>query len=281
MDHDSVATKLLVGAALAIAFALTFSAASSAQVTERSFTLGATPLITVDNVSGPIDVVGDGGSAVRLTATETNPDNATNVHLDITQSSDSVKLYVDGPFRCGSDHSTGRCDHWGDNWDDASSRVRFAFELHVPAGSRLDLRTVNHGDVTVRNVGGAFTIRNVNGAIKLDGLGAAGSATTVNGSLSAAFRSNPGGNCDFGSVNGSVSLYFQPGLNADLTYKTLNGSVYSDFAVSPRAMPTSSSRDGNMIVFRRGRESAGRIGSGGAQLNLHTVNGSIYVHQQK
>lgn len=282
MNQDSLAFKLLIGVALAAAFVLTLSSAGMAQVTERSLSLGAAPLVTVDNVNGPIHVVGDGGAQVRWVATESNPDNATDVHLDITQTGDSVKLFVDGPFRCGDD-GTSRCDHWSRNWDDASSHVRFDFELHVPANARLDLKTVNHGDIRVEGVAGDFTINNINGGVDLEQMAGSGHADTLNGPMKASFRSNPRGACDFGSLNGSVSLYFQPGLDANLTYKTLNGAVYSDFEVIPVAtdVPASKSRDGHMIVFRRGQASAARVGNGGPAFALHTLNGNIYLHEIK
>lgn len=282
MTRNSLGTKILVGAGLAVAFALTLSSAAPAQVTEKSLSLGTAPLVIVDNVNGPIHVVGDGGAQVRFTATESNPDHASDVHLDVTQTADSVKLYVDGPFRCG-DEGTRRCDHWSDDWDDASHRVRFDFELHVPANARLDLKTVNHGDIEVESVAGDYTIHNINGGVDIEQMGGSGTANTINGALKASFRTNPRGPSDFGSLNGAVSLYFQPSLNANLTYKTLNGSVYSDFPVTPVAsnLPTTESRDGHMIVFRRGRTTAARIGAGGPVFALHTLNGNIYIHQAK
>ncbi|HXR97112.1 MAG TPA: hypothetical protein VN709_04640 [Terriglobales bacterium] len=262
--------------ALLLAFTAALALAASAQVTEKTFTLGASPHITVDNVNGPIHVVGDGGDQVRFTATESNPDNATDVHLNVTPSSDGLELYVDGPFR--HDHH-----HWSNDEDDRDNRVRFSFELHVPSGAALDLSTVNDGDITVENIAGNFDVDNVNGPITLTGMSGAGRAYALNRPLKVTFRSNPRGDSYFGSLNAPVDLYFQAPLNANLKYKTFNGSVYSDFEVTPatNTEPVSESRHGGAIVFRRGGFTNGRIGSGGPTITLDGFNGNIYLRSEK
>ncbi|MGH9519394.1 MAG: DUF4097 family beta strand repeat-containing protein [Terriglobales bacterium] len=271
MNHNDLMTKLLVGAGLAAAFALTLSSAAPAQTTGNSYQMGASPLISVDNVSGSIVVVGDGGSQVRYTAVETNPDNASNVEIRVTTTNDSLELYVDGPFR----------HHSGDDWDRedrAANRVKFDFELHVPAGARVELRSVN-GRVSDTATRGGFRVRTVNGSIDLEQMAGAGTANTVNGSVTAGFSSNPADSCKFGTVNGKLSLYMPAGLNADLSYHTMNGSVYSDYAVQPLSSAPDESRRGRMIVIRR--TSSGRIGNGGPALELSTLNGNIYLHESK
>src|SRR6185437_2691207 len=278
------------GAALAAAFALTLQAGAAAQsyrhlssrwavqlpdqVTSKTVEAGATPLVSVDNLTGPITVTADGGSQIRFTATETiyadsqqaASDAQRDVHLDVTPASDRLTLYVDGPFRCGDDgHTSAKCgDHWGWHWDNPGYEVQFAFELHVPAGTRLDLRTVNGGDIKAAGTRGDFAVRNVNGGIDLEQMAGSGQATSVNGPVTASFTSNPRTDCLFRTVNGKLSLYFPAGLGADLSYRTVNGSVFSDFAVAAEAgaAPVSESRNG-MRVIRSSRESRGRIGAGG------------------
>lgn len=274
MNRTDLITKLLVGAGLAAAFALTLSSASPAQTTGNTYQMGAAPLIMVDNVSGSITVAGDGGNQVRYTAVETNPDNAKNVTLQVTTTNDSLKLYVDGPFRHGT---------WGDDWDNehdrAAERVKFDFELHVPAGARVELRSVN-GKVSDTDTRGGFRVRTVNGAVDLEQMAGAGTAQTVNGSVTAGFASNPSEACRFSTVNGKLSLYLPSSLNANVNYHTMNGSVYSDFEVQPLASQPDESRRDHMIVIRRG-QSRGRIGNGGPELTLSTLNGNIYLHESK
>ncbi|HWG38658.1 MAG TPA: hypothetical protein VN690_13170 [Terriglobales bacterium] len=298
----------LVRAALAAALALTLQPGAAAQqmrressrwnvqlpdqVTSKTLDAGSAPLVTVDNLTGPITVTADGGNQIRFTATETvyadsqqaAADAQRDVHLDVTPASDRLTLFVDGPFRCGDDgHTSSKCgDHWSWHWDNPGYEVRFAFELHVPQGARLDLRTVNGGDIAASGTRGDFAVRNVNGGVDLEQMAGSGQATTVNGPVTASFTANPRTDCLFRSVNGKLSLYFPASLGADLSYKTVNGSVYSDFAVRAEssAAPVSESRNG-MRVIRSSRESRGRIGAGGPQIALNTVNGSIFIHERK
>jgi hypothetical protein len=290
MTRRELQTKLAMGAALAVVFALTLSASaqprprrdwdyrSAPRVTERTLTLGAAPRIVVDNITGPITVTGDGGAQVRFTATEIIRARSQSalargereVKLDVTPGADGLRLYVDGPFRCGE-----ACMHW----DNPGYEPKFTFVLHVPRGSSVDLRTVNGGEVRATGVSGRFRVRNVNGGIDLADMGGAGEATTVNGPVEARFTRNPASDCRFRTVNGKISLYLQPGLNANLRLNTLNGDVYSDYPAAPVATRARADRDGRMIVFRRGRMTAARIGAGGPTLDLHTLNGSIFLHE--
>jgi hypothetical protein len=254
---------------LIASLALTFTLTAAAQVTEHTYSLGSSPRISVDNVNGPIRVIGDGGTQVRFTATESNPDRVADVHLDVTQSSDGLELYVDGPFR----HRHG----WFD--DERENRVKFTFELHVPAHATVDLKTVNDGAVQVDGVAGEYKAVNVNGDVTLTNASGYGIAKTVNGAIHAAYSANPTQDSDFTSVNGDISVYLQPSLNAGVKYTTVNGDVYTDFNMD---LQRSGSQAGeHMIVFSRRRASGGQIGQGGPLLSFRTVNGSIYIHKAK
>src|ERR1700691_4237053 len=70
---------------------------------------GAAPKkVIVDNVNGSIHVTGYAGSEVRLVAhkrlradsSETAEQARREVTLDISQQDNTVRFYVDGPFRC-------------------------------------------------------------------------------------------------------------------------------------------------------------------------------------
>jgi hypothetical protein len=296
MNRDNLKTKLLMAAACAAAFFLTLTSAPAQssrhhrtgydftapdQVTRRSFSLGSAPLVKVDNVNGPITVVADGGSAIRLTATESISAESQglvaqaqrDVKLQVSQTADSLDLYVDGPFRChDSDH--------GCNWDNPGYETRFAFELHVPAGARVDLRTVNDGDITVNGVRGGFLVHNINGSLDMENVAGAGEARTINGRVKAVFAANPTADCAFATLNGDMNVYFPAGLNAVLRYKSFNGAVYSDFDVRPLAAAAAvSSRDNGRRVIRSNQFNRGQVGAGGPEITLDGFNGNVYVHR--
>ncbi|TAN22296.1 MAG: hypothetical protein EPN33_08490 [Acidobacteria bacterium] len=284
MTQTQLRTKLLVAAGLASAFLLTLSAAHAQDypvrlpdhVSTQTFALGATPFVKLSNINGSISVTGDGGSQVRLVATEkiraAAQDLATEaqreVTLKLTHTGDSLNAYVDGPFR-------------GHRWENPGYEVTFNFELHVPRGASVDLGSVN-GGVQLTDVSGAFHTRTVNGGIRIQGVAGAGSATTVNGKIVAVYVAQPAGDSSFHTVNGSVDVTLPRGVDARLRYKTFNGSIYTDFDVTPAPSDVEASSDSRgMRLFRHGRWADGQIGHGGPQLTFNTLNGSIYIRRAR
>jgi DUF4097 and DUF4098 domain-containing protein YvlB len=188
----------------------------------------------------------------------------------MTQEAGTVRLYVDGPFRC-----KGGCNGWN---GDRGYSARFDFEVRVPVSTTLDLRTVNGGRIDVESVEGDFSVRNVNGGISMKGLAGSGAAHTVNGGVAVAFKRNPRDGCSLKTVNGEIDAAFQPGLSADFRVKTLNGEAWTDFEASPlpSAVPVKEHR-GARFVYKRNKEAHLRVGSGGPEHSFETVNGSIQI----
>jgi len=235
-------------------------------------------LVILDNVNGSIEVTGYGGSDVQMEvakhiqaeSNERLEAARKEVKLDAQQSGDTLKLYVDGPFRCNN------CSrHQG-------YEVTYDFKLRVPASARVDLYTVNHGHVTVRGVMGGFDIRNVNGPIEMTDMGGSGKAHTVNGEVKAAFANNPTGDTSFETINGNVDLTFRPGLSANVRMQTMHGGMYTDYDVSmlPMEKGVPERRDGK-FVFRRGEATGVKIGAGGREMKMKTINGDLFVRERK
>jgi len=249
----------------------------------KTFAGGGPRVLVVDGVHGSITATGTRGDGVEMVIHEkvtgrTREEIAAarrKVTLDSTQEGNQVKLYVNGPFRCGEHSICGDRDS-----EDLVERVTYDFELRVPAGTRIDLQTV-HGEVRVSGTDGPFAVSSVMGRVEMSAVRGAGSARSVNGPVKVAFADNPGGACHFETVNGTVDVAFRPGLAADLTLKTLNGEVYTDFPYVPRSLaaPAGDRRDGR-FVLQRSEASGIRIGAGGPELVFATVNGDIFVRDQ-
>jgi hypothetical protein len=270
-------TLLVMASALALAYGFD----QQEKETVRQ-TFPAAERVEVDNVDGSIHVTGYSGSEIQMVAEKTiNAESQDRldaakheVKLDISRSGDTLKLFVDGPFRCHcGDGSSGIHDHGHRGY-----AVRYDFELKVPAATAVRLATVNGGEVRVENVAGDFDLSNVNGKIALANARGSGSAHTVNGGISATFEKNPSAKCSFRTVNGAIDASFQPNLAADVRVKTFNGAAYTDFPASPlpRLSPVSERRDGK-FVYRADRSTGLRIGSGGPELSFETLNGSIRI----
>lgn len=260
------------------------AAADENSVIEKTFRVAnpAAARIEVDNVWGGIRVKAAPGNEVRVVARKRiSADSAEDlalaraeVKLDANQAGDTVRLYVDGPFRCDCrDGERGRSTGGGRDY-----KVRFDFEIQAPPEAAVLLRTINDGEIHVKGMSGGYDVKNINGGAEVLDAAGSGRVYALNGPVKVTFRRNPLAQSYFGSLNGPVDLYFQPDLSADLRIKTFNGEVYTDFPVTP--MParkaTVERRDGKTI-YKTDRFAAMRVGGGGPEIELDGFNGDIRI----
>ena len=185
---------------------------------------------------------------------------------------------MNGPFRHSSNSGNEACQHSNVWYEDNQYSVRFDFELHVPAATKIMLSTINEGDIKVERVSGGFDLHNVNGGIELSEAAGSGNVHTVNGKISATFTRNPANGTSFKTVNGTIEASFRPNLAADVWLKTMNGGAYTDFPATALAnMPATAERRDGKFVYRGNRSSTVRIGAGGPEYKFETLNGSIRI----
>jgi hypothetical protein len=242
-------------------------------------TAAAEKALEVDNVFGSINVVAGSSNEIQLVVTKSIRAESKDklelakkeVALDITQDKNSIRLYVNGPFRCNCQD----CAHWD---HDSGYVVKMDFQLQVPATTDLKLKTVNDGEIKVQGVTGTYAVNNVNGGIEMLNVAGSGKVRTVNGGVKVTFRDNPHANSEYASLNGNVELYFAQNLAADFRFKTFNGGVHSDFPLTalPANAPTQERRNGKFI-YRSDRYTGGRVGAGGPEIKVENFNGEIRV----
>lgn len=242
-------------------------------------------LLIVDNVGGSIEVTGYAGNDVQVEVakrirgeSQERADAAKReIRLDMTQSGDTAKVYVDGPFRCHCQNGEGVSSGRGHS----GYEVTYDFRIRAPRAARVDLYTVNRGQVRVEGIAGDFDISNVNGGIELRAMSGSGRAHTVNGRVVAVFAANPKRDTGFETVNGDIDVTFQKGLSADVRMSTMHGGMYTDYDVT--ALPAEAARperrDGKFVYHRSGMAGV-RIGSGGMNLRFKTLNGDIFIRSQ-
>lgn len=254
-------------------------ARESVERTLRFADPAAVKTIQVDDVFGSIDVVGaavqdvhvTGEKILRAETAEAMERARRDVRLDMTEASNVVDLTVNGPFR-RSDGSI----NW--DWNERGYVVRYDLELRVPENADLVLRTVNEGDVAVHGVTGRLRVNNVNGKITLERVGGSVDANTVNGPIHASFRQDPTSACRFHTVNGDVHVAFDGALAADFAVKTFNGEVRTDYdvvALPPK--PAEARRENGRFVYRARRFQSVRVGKGGPEISMETLNGDIVI----
>jgi len=239
--------------------------------------------LQVDNVFGSIVLTGYDGKEVQFVAHKTIKARTKEriqkaeeeVKLDITEEENIIDIFVNGPFRC--QHKGGR-----ENRRDPGYRVHYDFEIKVPRKTNIFLKTVTDGDIRVTNVDGEFEVKNVNGKITMSDISGSGIAHTVNGEIKMLFSKNPDSDCSFKTINGDIEVAFVKNLSADFRLKTFNGDAYSDFPVS--YLPVSSSatekKENGKYVYKSDRSVRIRVGSGGPEIKMDTLNGDILINKK-
>lgn len=240
----------------------------------------AAKAVEVDNVNGSITLVGYDGRELELVAhktifarTEEKAQEAReDVKLDISTRNNSIRFYVDGPFR-GRDGAVNYKGGRHSGYD-----VQFNFELKVPRDADFFLKTVNDGEITVTEVLGEYEVENINGGIVMNEVAGAGRVYALNSDVKVTFKKNPTAGSYFGSLNGDVEISFRPELSADLRFKTFNGEVFTDFAVTTlgSAAPSHERHKGKN-VYKYDKTYKVRAGSGGPLLDFDAFNGDIRI----
>jgi hypothetical protein len=270
----------LIGLSIALGVVVLCAEVEHKESKQMTYAVGGSPKLIVDNVWGGIRVKAHPGREIRVSVQEhwtaDTQDELSEarrtVKLDATQNTDTVKLLVNGPFRCnGNDGGVsfrGRPQY----------RVRYEFEIYVPVDAVLNLRTVNQGSITAQGTRGDLEISNVNGGIDLVDVAGSGTVRTVNGPVQVTFSENPKSPVLFKTVNGQVTVEFQPDMSADLRFKTMHGQVYTDYEVTPLpAEPVKLDRSPGKTVYRMNQFTGVRVGAGGPEHRFETLNGSIRI----
>jgi hypothetical protein len=150
-----------------------------------------------------------------------------------------------------------------EGWLFGSSPGKVDYEVTVPRGTRVRLKTVN-GPVDVDGLSGNLEAESVNGELSLASLAGEVRATTVNGGIHATFDRVPaGGHHRFKTVNGSIEVSLPEGSGGDLEATTVNGGIDCELPLE--------------VKTKKKRRLEGRLGPGGATFDLSTVNGGIDV----
>ena len=215
--------------------------------------------LSVRGINGSIDAELAPGREVVVEAEKwggrSDPDR---VKIEVTRDHDGVKICSRYPRRWGG----GLTDCNGFS-NIGNNDVQVRYHVRVPAGVTARFSTVN-GGIEAVGLRGPVAARTVNGAVRLETSDEA-EATTVNGSIVA--RARPGHeDLSFRTINGSIRLELPADASAELHGRTINGSMSSDFPVEMRR---------GWI----GRRLLGKIGHGGPDVRLQTINGSISLRE--
>jgi DUF4097 and DUF4098 domain-containing protein YvlB len=216
--------------------------------------LRADQFVQIKNVNGNIDAEAGSGDQVEVTAEKSGPD-ADRVKIQAVTGSGGVIICAIYPG------SSGPCSSGWHASNVRGDETKVHFTVHVPKNLRFSGQSVN-GDVTAKDMGRFVRGESVNGSVHVSTTAWA-EAETVNGSIRVKMGSAAwSGTLTLKSVNGSLEVELPNDLSADISFKSLNGRISSDFPITI----------GGGFV---GHTAQGRIGNGGRELSIETLNGSV------
>lgn len=153
-----------------------------------------------------------------------------------------------------------------------SSNTQVDFHVKLPAGVRLDVRTVE-GEVRVSDLRSDVRVSTVGGAVTMQGMRARRvEATTVSGRVDFIGEFLGDGDYRFTSTSGAVSIGINPDADARLTVISRFGRVRSDFPWQ-RSVPLEAGGGAVEPALQA------RLGSGGAHLVVRTLSGAVTLRE--
>ena len=158
-------------------------------------------------------------------------------------------------------------------------------EVELPSKTNLNLQT-KLGTVTVDRVEGDIEATSFNGSINLTNIAGSVVAHSMNGSVAVSFQNIAEGKpMSFTSMNGNVDVTLPPATKANLKMRTGLGGIYTDFDIQMAASSASSAnpaQDGTRVRrIRVDKNVSGTINGGGADFDLRSQNGNIYLRKAK
>jgi DUF4097 and DUF4098 domain-containing protein YvlB len=166
----------------------------------------------------------------------------------------------------GSGHSVDVQTKYPDHTNNNPASVEYT--IHLPRGAALfAVETVN-GSIHIDGPRGRIKANTVNGKVEVWNAANELELNSVNGEVKASLI-NPGRNSvKLNVVNGSVSIALPASTNARVKASTVHGGIHSDLPIQVEK-----------TQFAPGASVDSTLGSGGATIELGSVNGSIYLHK--
>ena len=157
--------------------------------------------------------------------------------------------------------------------------------IKVPQNTeRIEVGSVNGGDISVSNVSGKIEISNVNGGISATGISGSVVANTVNGDVIVKFKSvDPKAVMSFSSLNGKIDITLPADTKANLKLRSDRGEMFTDFdiAVDKTQPKLETKNEDHFHQIKINDWISGTINGGGPEITLESQFSSIYIRKAK
>lgn len=148
---------------------------------------------------------------------------------------------------------------------DAEHPASVEYHIVVPRSANLENVKLINGALSISGVAGPVKASSVNGSIRAEHLGGEANLSTVNGPLEVDFnRIAAWRPIALSSVNGAIRLSIPSDADAVLEARNLSGGIETEF--------------GHAWREASGQRLRATVNRGGAQIQVHNVNGGISIH---
>lgn len=253
-------------------------------------------IVVVDNVYGPIDVVGYNGNTIQVEVIKTVyadtqsdlQEGKEEIGVKTAKKDDAVYIYMDSPYS-RFDIETGQFEHHEYHFGSRRSykhrkkrmyNYRLEFKVKVPKTASIDVKAVNHGNITVKDVQGKLLIvHNINGAIDLTNVAGQTDVNALNKDINITYAKNPTAESWYKSLNGDINIKFQKDLDASISYKTMNGGFYTNFDNTKTTPVYKTSKENRKrgTKYQINSNKHFKIGDGSIELHFDQLNGDATV----
>ena len=239
--------------------------------------------IIIDNIHGDVEVEASDDNKVYLSLiiemSASSDDLLTKAKKELElgekRTSDSLYFFTKAPFIKKS--------RWGnysgyDSHEHPKYTFKYQYKLKVPKDVSLEAKTINNGDVLVKDIDGSVKACNVNGEVEIKNARQVLQASTVNGDVTINFLESPKVAVDFNTVNGDFNFELPDNFSAKVYFNSMHGDLYTSFnyqQMSPKV--EKSERSG---TFKIGTKTGVEIGSGGPELSFKSINGNVYLKKK-
>ncbi|WP_421763685.1 DUF4097 family beta strand repeat-containing protein [Ekhidna sp.] len=221
--------------------------------------------VIVNNINGDVEIEASGDNKVYLSLViemsagtdELLAEAKSELELGELFAHDSLVFYTKAPFikkyRWGN--------HTGyDMHDYPKYAFKYQYKLKVPKAVSLEAKTINNGDVFVKDIDGPVKTCNVNGEVEIKNARQVLQASTVNGDVTINFLESPKNPVDFHTVNGDFNFELPENFSAKVYFNSMHGDLYTSFdyqRMSPKVEKSESNGK-----FKIGTKTGVEIGSG-------------------
>jgi len=260
---EAYAVKGIVGFALSL-FMLGGSGAYGQDFTWHG-KVAVDKTVEVKGLNGRIRAKASTGDEVTVTATKHGTkSDPKQVDVRVVEGADGVTICSIYPPPAGG-AANGCAPGEGQHMHTDDNDVQVDYEIAIPKGVRFKAKNIN-GAIEAAGITAAVEAKSVNGALLLTTAGPV-SGKTVNGSIDVTVNAL-GSGLHLATVNGAAKLVLPPATNANLDAKTVHGTIESDFPLPVH---------GHHV----GKSLSGAIGSGGPEISVHSVNGSLSLRKRQ